>query len=116
MGHTPYGYRIENGIAVVDEDAAGKLRRLYTNYLSSMSLKTAAAEAGIRPASSTSSRQRTSTCAFSQISINSINCPQFLAIIAARTETTTSISSCEISCFRRLNSFLSGSAPEASSK
>ena len=75
MGHTPYGYRIENGIAVVDEDAAGKLRRLYTNYLSSMSLKTAAAEAGIRPASSTSSRQRTSTCAFSQISINSINCP-----------------------------------------
>ena len=22
MGHTPYGYRIENGIAVIDNDAA----------------------------------------------------------------------------------------------
>lgn len=47
MGHTPYGYRIENGIAVIDEDAAGKLRKLYENYLSGLSLKDAAAEAGI---------------------------------------------------------------------
>jgi len=47
MGHTPYGYRIENGIAVIDEDAAGKLRKLYQNYLSGLSLKAAATEAGI---------------------------------------------------------------------
>jgi hypothetical protein len=47
MGHTPYGYRIENGIAVIDEKAAGELRKLYENYLSGMSLKKAAAKAGI---------------------------------------------------------------------
>lgn len=47
MVHTPYGYRIENGIAVIDEDAAGKLRKLYENYLTGLSLKDAAAEAGI---------------------------------------------------------------------
>ena len=39
MGHTPFGYRIENGVAVIDEDAAGKLRTLYANYLDGMSLK-----------------------------------------------------------------------------
>ena len=47
MGHTPFGYRIENGVAVIDEDAAGKLRTLYANYLNGMSLKNAANEAGI---------------------------------------------------------------------
>ena len=49
MGHTPFGYRIENGIAVIDEDAAGKLRKLYENYLSGLSLKDAASKAGIEP-------------------------------------------------------------------
>ena len=47
MGHTPYGYRIENGIAVIDEEAADKLRSLYKNYLSGMGLMSAAAEVGI---------------------------------------------------------------------
>lgn len=47
MGHTPYGYRIENGIAVIDEEAAGKLRKLYENYLTGLRLKDAAAQAGI---------------------------------------------------------------------
>lgn len=47
MGHTPFGYRIENGTAVIDESAATKLRQLYENYLSGMSLSKAAAEAGI---------------------------------------------------------------------
>ena len=42
MGHTPFGYRIENGVAVIDEDAAGKLRMLYDNYLGAMSLMNAA--------------------------------------------------------------------------
>ena len=47
MGHTPFGYRIENGIAMIDEPTATKLRQLYKNYLSGMSLSKAAAEAGI---------------------------------------------------------------------
>lgn len=52
MGHTPFGYQIENGIAIIDEPAATKLRQLYKNYLSGMylsgmSLSKAAAEAGI---------------------------------------------------------------------
>ena len=47
MGHTPFGYRIENGVAVIDEDTAGKLRMLYANYLNGMSLKNAANDAGI---------------------------------------------------------------------
>lgn len=47
MGHTPFGYRIENGTAVIDESASTKLRQLYENYLSGMSLSKAAAEAGI---------------------------------------------------------------------
>lgn len=47
MGHTPFGYRIENGTAVIDKTAATKLRQLYKNYLSGMSLSKAAAEAGI---------------------------------------------------------------------
>ena len=47
MGHTPFGYRIENGTAVIDKPTATKLRQLYKNYLSGMSLSKAAAEAGI---------------------------------------------------------------------
>lgn len=56
MGHTPYGYRIENGIAVIDEEAAGKLRKLYENYLLGKSLKVAAAEAGINTYHATAKR------------------------------------------------------------
>ena len=33
MGHTPYGYRIENGKAVIDDAAAAQVRKLYKNYL-----------------------------------------------------------------------------------
>ena len=47
MGHTPFGYRIENGVAVIDEAAAGKLRMLYDNYLAGMALTEAARLAGI---------------------------------------------------------------------
>ena len=56
MGHTPFGYRIENGIAVIDEESAAKLRRLYENYLSGMSLKNAAAKAGIETYHGTAKR------------------------------------------------------------
>ena len=47
MGHTPLGYRIENGKAVIDEEAATKVRQLYKNYLGGLSLTNAAKEAGI---------------------------------------------------------------------
>ena len=47
MGHTPYGYRIENGKAVIDEAAAAQVRKLYKNYLSGLSLTNAANEAGL---------------------------------------------------------------------
>lgn len=56
MGHTPYGYRIEDGIAVIDQEAAGKLRKLYENYISGMSLKAAAAKAGIETYHGTAKR------------------------------------------------------------
>jgi hypothetical protein len=47
MGHTPYGYKIENGCAVIDEENADKIRKLYSNYLTGMALAKAALEAGI---------------------------------------------------------------------
>ena len=47
MGHTPYGYRIENGKAVIDEAAAAQVQALYKNYLSGLSLTNAAKEAGL---------------------------------------------------------------------
>jgi hypothetical protein len=47
MGHTPLGYRIEEGKAVIDEDSAAKVRQLYKNYLGGLSLTNAAKEAGI---------------------------------------------------------------------
>lgn len=56
MGHTPYGYRIENGVAVIDEAAAGRLRKLYKNYLSGMGLQMAASEAGIQTYHGTAKR------------------------------------------------------------
>lgn len=56
MGHTPFGYRIENGVAVVDEPAAAKIRQLYQNYLNGLSLSKAAAEAGIKTYHGTAKR------------------------------------------------------------
>ncbi len=47
MGHTPYGYRIVKGKAVIDEEAASRVKALYENYFSGMSLVAAAKEAGI---------------------------------------------------------------------
>lgn len=56
MGHTPFGYQIENGIAVIDKPAAAKLQQLYKNYLSGMSLSKAAVEAGIKTYHGTAKR------------------------------------------------------------
>ena len=49
MGHTPFGYRIENGIAIIDEPAAAKIRQLYKNYLSGMSLSRQLLKLGYQP-------------------------------------------------------------------
>lgn len=47
MGHTPYGYTIKDGKAAINEEQSEQIKRLYKNYLSGMSLKKAAAEAGM---------------------------------------------------------------------
>ncbi len=56
MGHTPYGYSIENGCATINEDEADKIRKLYENYLSGMALAKAAAAAGIETYHGTAKR------------------------------------------------------------
>ena len=48
MGHTPYGYKIENGKAVVDDEKAKQIKLLFEAYLSGDSLATAAKKAGIK--------------------------------------------------------------------
>lgn len=48
MGHTPYGYVIKNGKAVIDERAAAQIRELFHAYLSGLSLSDSAKEVGIK--------------------------------------------------------------------
>lgn len=48
MSHTPFGYRIENGKAVIDGKTAEQVRTLFCSYLSGDSLATAANKAGIK--------------------------------------------------------------------
>lgn len=47
MTHTPYGYRIENGMAVVDEADAERVRMLFQEYIDCKSMRAAAKKAGI---------------------------------------------------------------------
>ena len=47
MSHTPFGYRIENGKAVIDIEAAEQIKTLFHSYLSGDSMETAAKKAGI---------------------------------------------------------------------
>ncbi len=47
MGHTPLGYKIENGVAVIDRKTTAKVLNLYKNYLSGLSLIKSAKKAGI---------------------------------------------------------------------
>ena len=47
MGHTHYGYKIVNGMAVIDEIEGAAVRKLYEGYLSGLGLQAAADEAGI---------------------------------------------------------------------
>ena len=62
MGHTPYGYRIENGIAVVIETEAQCIRNIFNNYLSGMSLSESAKAAGHPLVHSTVKRMLTRSC------------------------------------------------------
>lgn len=48
MGHTPYGYRIENGKAVVDEDQVAQIRKMYEGYIGGLALMEAAKAAGLK--------------------------------------------------------------------
>ena len=59
MSHIPFGYKIENGKAVIDEVAAEQVRNLFRNYLSGMALVSAAKEAGIETYHATVSKMLT---------------------------------------------------------
>lgn len=48
MSHVPYGYRIENGKAVIDEERAAQVRKLYEGYISGLAYVPAAEAAGLK--------------------------------------------------------------------
>lgn len=48
MSHIPYGYKIENGKAVIDEEKAEQIRKLYKGYLSGLAYMPAAEAAGLK--------------------------------------------------------------------
>lgn len=62
MGHTPFGYRIENGKAVIDNESAEQIKTLYQAYLSGDSLDTAAKKAGIKSFHASIGRMLRNTC------------------------------------------------------
>jgi hypothetical protein len=48
MSHIPFGYRIKNGKAIIDKEAAEQIKTLFQSYLSGDSLAMAAKKAGIK--------------------------------------------------------------------
>lgn len=48
MRHIPYGYGIENGRAVIDEEQAATVREFFQNYISGMALVPAAEKVGLK--------------------------------------------------------------------
>lgn len=48
MRYIPYGYKIQDGAAVIDEKEADQVRALYSEYLSGLSLSSAAQKVGIK--------------------------------------------------------------------
>jgi len=48
MSHIPFGYTIQNGRAVINEEEAVKIEKLFEAYLSGLSLTDAAQKAGIK--------------------------------------------------------------------
>lgn len=47
MAHTPYGYKIENGKAIIEEEKALQITRLFEAYIAGAGLKAAAESVGI---------------------------------------------------------------------
>ena len=48
MGHIPYGYRIKNGRAVIDEEQAATVREFSQNYISGMVLVSSVEKVGLK--------------------------------------------------------------------
>lgn len=48
MKHIPYGYRIENGMAVIDETEADTVRKFFDYYISGLALMAAAEKVGLK--------------------------------------------------------------------
>jgi hypothetical protein len=48
VNHTPFGYIIEDGKAIIDDKAASQIRDLFHAYLSGLSLADAAENVGIK--------------------------------------------------------------------
>lgn len=59
MGHTPYGYIIRNGKAIIDEKSASQIKDLFKAYLSGLSLADASKKAGINRYHATIARMLT---------------------------------------------------------
>ena len=47
MAHTPYGYRIVNGLAIIDENEGKKIASLFEEYIIGKSMRDAAMKVGI---------------------------------------------------------------------
>lgn len=47
MRHIPYGYKIENGMAVIDEEEAVMVRKFFDYYISGLALMAAAKKVGL---------------------------------------------------------------------
>lgn len=62
MGQIPYGYRIENGAAVIIPEEAAQIRLIFQNYIAGMSLQSAARAAGHPMAHSTVRRMLQRKC------------------------------------------------------
>lgn len=62
MSHTPFGYRIVDGKAVIDSEAAGKVKTLFQFYLSGDSLATAGKKADIKSYHAGIGRMLRNTC------------------------------------------------------
>lgn len=48
MSHTPYGYRIVDGKAVIDEEQARNVQTIFADYLNGTALMVAAAKVGLK--------------------------------------------------------------------
>jgi hypothetical protein len=48
MAHIPYGYKIVDGKAMVDEEQAKNIRKLYEGYISGLALRSAAEKVGLK--------------------------------------------------------------------